>query len=98
MRPEDITVELKPHLGFQRTRIGNLEIDLKQYKVMANGFHVGYIDKRPGFGVKLIHQTLPQDAKAVIKRKVDEILGRDTPPIATVQVFREEDEDFNEED
>lgn len=97
VKPEDLVVELVPHMGRQSTRIGVLEVDLGQWRVKVNGFCVGYIDKQPGFGVKLTYQNLPEAAKQIIKDKVDVLLGRVNPPIATSSII-EEDEDDEPED
>lgn len=96
MKPEDIQVKLIPHVGRQSTPLGILEIDLGQYRIQANGICVGYIAKKPGFAAILTHQSLPQVAKDIIKQKVDDILGRNSPPIATassIVLEEEEDED-----
>lgn len=94
MRAEDIEVTLAPHLGHQATRLGVIEIDLGQWLVFANGRHVGYVDKRPGFGVKLIAFGLPEVVQQTIKRKVDELLGRETPQIhESAPIIAVEDDD-----
>jgi hypothetical protein len=96
MKPEDIEVDLIPHTSLQSTRIGVLEVDLGQYRIRANGFCVGYIDKRPGFGAVLSHTSLPVAVQEIIKQKVDVILGRESPPIATASPIILEEEEYED--
>jgi hypothetical protein len=94
----DIVVEIKPHIGLQRTKIGVLKVDMRQSIVFANGIQVGFIGNRSTSGIKLIHMTLPLSAKEEIKRQVDALLGRVTPPIVNAAVILEEDDTQEDDD
>jgi hypothetical protein len=94
----DIKVDLRPHVGKQPTRIGVLEVDLGQWMVFANGFHVGYVGKKAPTRVRIIHQSLPLGAKEEIKRQVDVLLGYETPPAVNAAVILEDEDDTQEDD
>lgn len=94
----DIEVTLKPHVGLQSTRIGVLEVDLGQWMIYANNIHVGYVSKKPGTLINLIHMTLPLSAKDEIRRQVDLLLGRVNSPIANSAVILEEDDEEESEE
>jgi hypothetical protein len=97
MRLEDLQVELREHTGLQQTRVGVVEVYLHQFEIMVNGHRVGFIGDEPGCIINFTDYTLPLSAQAVIKRKVDESLGRVSPPAANSAPIMEEDHTEPEE-
>jgi hypothetical protein len=93
MQVDDIEVTLTPQVGTKQTRIGPIEIELGNWIIHANKIQVGYVGKHAGARVKIIHQTLPPEVVDFIKSKVDEMLGRSTPPAAILQAWREDDDE-----
>lgn len=75
MKIEEITVELKPHLGEVDTAAGLVEVKLPQKVVFVNGVWAGYVSDVPGSHISIILKNLPEPMLAEIKRQVDEIRG-----------------------
>ncbi len=80
--PGTATVELRPHKGFTKTIIGQVEVELPQKIVYVNGKRIGYVGNADGAPVQVITTGLPKDALDWIKAKVDELKGS---PSASIQ-------------
>ena len=76
---EKITVELQPHTALQNSKLGVVEIEYDQYKVMVNGNLAGYVGKGEDTSVKFIAVSVSQQIKEEICKQVGELLGADGP-------------------
>ena len=85
-----VSVELRPHVGITQTPLGPVEVDHKQFLVMAstqfteNPVCVGYVGTQDGAPFNGLHpfRKLPQDVKDQIIELVTAAKGG-----TTVKVF-----------
>lgn len=88
MKPSEITVELKPHIGLQPTDAGPIEVKLPQSVIFVNDVWSGYIADAPGSHISLIRKY-PPEVVEVIKQRVDELRGNVSKTVAEAKDVRE---------
>lgn len=82
-----ISVELRPHIGFEDTPVGRVQVEHDQWYVMAKGedapqpVMVGYLGKASGRPFCPISSfvDLPREAQAEIHAAVNQLVGEERP-------------------
>lgn len=77
-----LTVTLKPHVGYQDTELGRVEVEHDQWMVFAQGeegppIQMGYVGKQAGrpFNGFENYTKLPEVMRVEIERQLNEQLG-----------------------
>ncbi len=69
--PDEVAVEIKPHLGEASSRAGTFTVRLPQDIIFLNGVQVGYVGTDPGSKINLIVSDLPKEILPILKSKID---------------------------
>jgi hypothetical protein len=84
----DLHVELKPHIGQQRTEVGMVDVTLPQSVIFVNGVWAGYVADEPGSHISIIVKV-PDSTLAEIKQKVDAIRGSASQAITQIKTVQQ---------
>jgi hypothetical protein len=88
---DQITVELKPHIGNMPTAVGPMQVRLPQSVIFVNGVWAGYVADAPGSHINIIHSDIPAEVLEVVKAKVDQLRGSVSTAISQVKTIEKND-------
>lgn len=79
-----IDVELRPHRGFQQTRLGPLPVEHNQYEIYAGKpgerrQRIGYVGKQPNAPINFLRQPNGQEWPEVVKQAVRQAIANKLP-------------------